>query len=92
MDPLETVSCQPWTSRLPKMAQPDLDFIGLDKNLLDTCCPLSGEFMKGQRSDVQPSATNIQANKIAASCTLVCNPVIVYYDLLDMSMFGKLSA
>lgn len=28
MDGLEPLSCQPWTSRLPKMAQPDLDFTG----------------------------------------------------------------
>jgi len=28
MDGLESVACQPWTSRLPKMAQPDLDYIG----------------------------------------------------------------
>jgi hypothetical protein len=28
MDGLESVGCQPWTSRLPKMAQPDLDYIG----------------------------------------------------------------
>ena len=27
-DGLEPVPCQPWTSRLPKMAQPDLDYIG----------------------------------------------------------------
>ncbi|KAF4525794.1 hypothetical protein B566_EDAN002056, partial [Ephemera danica] len=27
MDGLEPVPCQPWTSRLPKMAQPDLDYI-----------------------------------------------------------------
>ena len=27
-DGLEPVSCTPWTSRLPKMAQPDLDYIG----------------------------------------------------------------
>lgn len=28
IDGLESVACQPWTSRLPKMAQPDLDYIG----------------------------------------------------------------
>jgi len=24
----ERITCTPWTSRLPKMAQPDLDYIG----------------------------------------------------------------
>lgn len=28
VDGLEPIPCQPWTSRLPKMAQPDLDFTG----------------------------------------------------------------
>jgi len=29
VDGLEPIPCQPWTSRLPKMAQPDLDFTGM---------------------------------------------------------------
>lgn len=34
VDGVEPVPCQPWTSRLSKMAQPNLDYTG--KSILDT--------------------------------------------------------
>lgn len=45
-DGLEPVPCQPWTSRLPKMAQPDLDYIGK---------LITNENFKRQNLNFQPS-------------------------------------
>ncbi|XP_075230291.1 SCY1-like protein bma [Lycorma delicatula] len=47
MDGVEPVSCQSWTSRLPKMAQPDLDFIAPEVQTSSVCSILSDMFSLG---------------------------------------------
>ncbi|XP_063239604.1 SCY1-like protein 2 [Bacillus rossius redtenbacheri] len=47
IDGLEPVPCQPWTSRLPKMAQPDLDFIAPEVQTSSMCSILSDMFSLG---------------------------------------------
>ncbi|XP_068083856.1 SCY1-like protein 2 [Anabrus simplex] len=47
IDGLEPVACQPWTSRLPKMAQPDLDYIAPEVQTQSVCSILSDMFSLG---------------------------------------------
>ncbi|XP_072159341.1 SCY1-like protein 2 isoform X2 [Bemisia tabaci] len=47
MDPLEAITCTPWTSRLPKMAQPDLDYMAPEIQTSSTCSILSDMFSLG---------------------------------------------
>ncbi|XP_069702652.1 SCY1-like protein 2 [Periplaneta americana] len=47
IDGLEPVACQPWTSRLPKMAQPDLDYIAPEVQTTSVCSILSDMFSLG---------------------------------------------
>ncbi|XP_033608206.1 SCY1-like protein 2 isoform X4 [Cryptotermes secundus] len=47
IDGLESVSCQPWTSRLPKMAQPDLDYIAPEVQTSSLCSIVSDMFSLG---------------------------------------------
>ncbi|XP_049813575.1 SCY1-like protein 2 [Schistocerca nitens] len=47
MDGLESVPCQPWSSRLPKMAQPDLDYIAPEVQTTSSCSILSDMFSLG---------------------------------------------
>ncbi|XP_046681827.1 SCY1-like protein 2 [Homalodisca vitripennis] len=47
VDGLEPLSCQPWTSRLPKMAQPDLDFTAPEVQTSSVCSVLSDMFSLG---------------------------------------------
>ncbi|XP_059477064.1 SCY1-like protein 2 isoform X2 [Neocloeon triangulifer] len=47
VDGLEPVPCQPWTSRLPKMAQPDLDYIAPEVQSSSVCSILSDMFSLG---------------------------------------------
>ncbi|XP_073976277.1 SCY1-like protein bma isoform X3 [Rhodnius prolixus] len=47
LDGLEPVSCQSWSSRLPKMAQPDLDFIAPEVQTLSQCSIKSDMFSLG---------------------------------------------
>lgn len=41
------VPCQPFTSKLPKMGQPDLDFTAPEVQATSTCSPLSDMFSLG---------------------------------------------
>ncbi|KAH9363290.1 hypothetical protein HPB48_006396 [Haemaphysalis longicornis] len=41
------VSCQPFTSKLPKMGQPDLDYTAPEVQATSTCSPLSDMFSLG---------------------------------------------
>ncbi|KAF6201765.1 hypothetical protein GE061_004160 [Apolygus lucorum] len=47
IDGLEPVSCQPWSSRVPKMAQPDLDFIAPEVQTMSQCSIKSDMFSLG---------------------------------------------
>ncbi|XP_054274945.1 SCY1-like protein 2 isoform X2 [Macrosteles quadrilineatus] len=47
VDGLEPLSCQPWTSRLPKMAQPDLDYTAPEVQTSSQCSVLSDMFSLG---------------------------------------------
>ncbi|BES98272.1 protein kinase activity [Nesidiocoris tenuis] len=47
LDGLEPVSCQPWSSRVPKMAQPDLDFIAPEVQTMSQCSIKSDMFSLG---------------------------------------------
>ncbi|XP_021921574.1 SCY1-like protein 2 [Zootermopsis nevadensis] len=47
IDGLESVACQPWTSRLPKMAQPDLDYIAPEVQTTSVCSIVSDMFSLG---------------------------------------------
>ncbi|XP_046394764.1 SCY1-like protein 2 isoform X2 [Ischnura elegans] len=47
VDGLEPVTCQPWTSRLPKMAQPDLDYLAPEVQTTSSCSILSDMFSLG---------------------------------------------
>ncbi|XP_037085326.1 SCY1-like protein 2 isoform X2 [Pollicipes pollicipes] len=46
-DGVESVPCQPWSSRLPKMTQPDLDFIAPEVQTTSQCSLLSDMFSLG---------------------------------------------
>lgn len=46
-DLLSPVSCQPFTSKLPKMGQPDLDYTAPEVQATSTCSPLSDMFSLG---------------------------------------------
>ncbi|RWS01792.1 SCY1-like protein 2, partial [Dinothrombium tinctorium] len=41
------VQCQPFTTKLPKLAQPDLDFIAPEIQLHSNCSPQSDMFSLG---------------------------------------------
>ncbi|XP_069166584.1 SCY1-like protein 2 [Procambarus clarkii] len=43
----ETITVQPWTSRVPKMTQPDLDYIAPEVQTASTCSVLSDMFSLG---------------------------------------------
>ena len=43
----ESVTVQSWTSKVPKMAQPDLNFLAPEVQLGRNCCPLSDMFSLG---------------------------------------------
>ncbi|XP_046472921.1 SCY1-like protein 2 [Neodiprion pinetum] len=47
IDGLEPVTCHPWTSRLPKMAQPNLDYIAPEVQQDSICSILSDMFSLG---------------------------------------------
>uniref|UniRef100_A0A0A9XY57 SCY1-like protein 2 n=2 Tax=Lygus hesperus TaxID=30085 RepID=A0A0A9XY57_LYGHE len=47
IDGLDPVSCQPWSSRVPKMAQPDLDFIAPEVQTMSQCSIKSDMFSLG---------------------------------------------
>ncbi|XP_039287432.1 SCY1-like protein 2 [Nilaparvata lugens] len=47
MDGLEPVSCQPWTSRLPKMAQPHLDYMAPEVQTSSVCSIMSDMYSLG---------------------------------------------
>ncbi|XP_076329759.1 SCY1-like protein 2 [Tachypleus tridentatus] len=44
---MNSVPCQPFTSKLPKMAQPDLDFTAPEVQMSSTCSPYSDMFSLG---------------------------------------------
>ncbi|KAH8031797.1 hypothetical protein HPB51_020915 [Rhipicephalus microplus] len=46
-DLLSPVSCQPFTSKLPKMGQPDLDYTAPEIQATSSCSPLSDMFSLG---------------------------------------------
>ncbi|GFR11611.1 SCY1-like protein 2 [Trichonephila clavata] len=46
-DLMSPVPCQPFTSKLPKMGQPDLDFTAPEVQATSTCSPLSDMFSLG---------------------------------------------
>lgn len=46
-DLLSPVSCQPFTSKLPKMGQPDLDYTAPEVQAASSCSPLSDMFSLG---------------------------------------------
>lgn len=45
--PQNPVQCQPWTTKLPKMAQPDLDFVAPEIMSSFSCSPQSDMFSFG---------------------------------------------
>ncbi|CAG7727444.1 unnamed protein product [Allacma fusca] len=47
IDGLEPINCQPWTSRLPKSGQPDLDYTAPETQTSSTCSILSDMFSLG---------------------------------------------
>ena len=47
IDGLEPINCQPWTSRLPKSGQPDLDYTAPEIQTSSTCSLLSDMFSLG---------------------------------------------
>ncbi|XP_024084820.1 SCY1-like protein 2 isoform X2 [Cimex lectularius] len=68
-DGIEPVSCQSWSSRLPKMAQPDLDFIAPEVQTMSQCSIKSDMFSLGMviTSIFNSGRPLIQANHSSSS-------------------------
>ncbi|XP_076272847.1 SCY1-like protein bma isoform X2 [Rhynchophorus ferrugineus] len=71
VDGVEPVPCQPWTSRLSKMAQPNLDYIAPESQTQSVCSILSDMFSLGMVlcAIFNQGRPLIQANNSSSSYT-----------------------
>ncbi|KAJ8306332.1 hypothetical protein KUTeg_016877 [Tegillarca granosa] len=89
----ESVACHPWSTKMSKMAQPDLNYVAPEVQISKTCSYLSDMFSLGMvictifndgfpliEADHSPSQYLKQIDQVSMdACIMSCKLIMFYY-------------